>query len=418
MKLRIKGKKALSGEVEISGAKNSALPLLASSIIIKNLKLRNIPLVKDVYSMIDLLKEIGAKINVNKKSKEVTIEAGNIEKQEAPYEYVKRMRASILVLGPLLSRFGEAEVAHPGGCNIGPRPVDLHIKALKQMGAEIKIEHGIIKAKAKKLKGAEINFEKVTVTGTENIMMAGVLAEGETIINNAAKEPEVVDLAVALKKAGAKIEGERTGRIVIKGVKSLKPIEHKIIPDRIEAGTYFVIGGLLSKDSLKIKNIIPEHIKSTLDKGREAGIKFNIENHTLRVFKSKKINPIIIETLPYPGFPTDMQAQFAVLLTQANGNSIIKDTIFPARFLYVDELLRMGAEIKKIAEGEVIVSGKKELSGTEVTATDLRASASLVIAGLIAEGETIINEIEHLRRGYEDLVKKIKNLNGEIEYIK
>ncbi len=417
MKLKISGKHPLKGEVTISGAKNSALPLLSSSIIIDELELSNIPFVKDIYSMIELLTDMGVKVNINENEKKVYLNAKGIYKNEAPYEYVKKMRASILVLGPLLAKYGEAQVAHPGGCNIGPRPVDLHIKALKEMGAEISIEHGIIKAKAKKLHGAEINFEKVTVTGTENIMMAAVLAEGETIINNSAKEPEVVDLAKALKKAGAEIYGEGTDQIIVKGKTSLNPIHHSIIPDRIEAGTYFLIGALLGENKITINSIIPEHIKSILKKGYEIGIKYNLYENKIEVFKAEELNPIIVETAPYPGFPTDMQAQFVALLTQANGNSIVKDTIFPARFLYVDELLRMGAEIKKIAEGEVIVSGKKELSGTEVNATDLRASASLVIAGLIADGETIINDIEHLERGYEDLVLKIKNLNGKIEYI-
>ncbi len=417
MKLKIFGKQPLKGEVTISGAKNSALPLLASSIIIDELELSNVPFVKDIYSMIELLTDMGVKVNISENEKKVYLNAKGIYKNEAPYEYVKKMRASILVLGPLLAKYGEAQVAHPGGCNIGPRPVDLHIKALMEMGAEISIEHGIIKAKAKRLHGAEINFEKVTVTGTENIMMAAVLAEGETIINNSAKEPEVVDLAKALKKAGAEIYGEGTDQIIVKGKTSLNPINHSIIPDRIEAGTYFLIGALLGEDKITINSIVPEHIKSILKKGYEAGIKYKLYDNKIEVFKAEELNPIIVETSPYPGFPTDMQAQFVALLTQANGNSIVKDTIFPARFLYVDELLRMGAEIKKIAEGEVIVSGKKELSGTEVNATDLRASASLVIAGLIADGETIINDIEHLERGYEDLVLKIKNLNGKIEYI-
>ncbi len=415
MRLKITGQKILNGEVDISGAKNSALPVMASSLLTDELYLKNIPFVQDIFSMKKLIEGLGGKIEINKNN-EMLINTKSLKSLEAPYDYVKQMRASILVLGPLLTKYGEVRVAYPGGCKIGARPVDLHIENLVKMGADITLEHGIIIAKASHLKGTNINFEKVSVTGTENIMMAAVLSKGTTIIENAAKEPEVVDLANLLKKMGAKIEGEGSDTIKIEGVEKLHSVEYRIIPDRIEAGTYLIIGALISS-GLTVKNVKIEHIKNIISKLEEAGVKLKIKKDYLKVKRIKKIKPIDIETQPFPGFPTDMQAQMMVMLTQANGRSIVRDTIFPGRFHHVDELLRLGANIKKIGNGEVSVIGKTKLSGAEVIATDLRASASLVIAGLIASGETIINDIFHLERGYERFAEKLQNIGSIIEYI-
>ncbi len=415
MKLKIKGQKILGGEVEISGAKNSALPVMAASLLTEELYLKNIPFVQDIFSMKKLIEGLGGHIEINKNN-ELFINTASIASLEAPYDYVKQMRASILVLGPLIAKYGEVRVAYPGGCKIGARPVDLHLENLKKMGAEIKVEHGTIVAKASRLSAANISFEKVSVTGTENIMMAAVLAKGTTVIENAAKEPEVVDLANLLKKMGAKIKGDGSDTIEIIGVDTLHPVEYGIIPDRIEAGTYLIIGGLISS-GLTIKNIRIDHIKNIISKLEEAGICLKIKKDFIKVKKIKKLNPIDIETQPFPGFPTDMQAQFMVMLTQAEGRSIVRDTIFPGRFHHVDELLRLGANIKKIGNGEVSIVGKTELSGAEVIATDLRASASLVIAGLIASGETIINDIFHLERGYERFVEKLQNIGSKIDYL-
>jgi UDP-N-acetylglucosamine 1-carboxyvinyltransferase len=415
MKLKIKGQKTLGGEIEISGAKNSALPVMAASLLTKELYLKNIPFVQDIFSMKKLIEGLGGNIEINKNN-ELFINTASLKSLEAPYDYVKQMRASILVLGPLIAKYGEVRVAYPGGCKIGARPVDLHLENLKKMGAEIKVEHGTIIAKSSRLSAANISFEKVSVTGTENIMMAAVLAKGTTIIENAAKEPEVVDLANLLKKMGARIEGEGSDTIEIIGVEKLHPVEYRIIPDRIEAGTYLIIGGLMSS-GLIIKNIRIDHIKNIISKIEETGIKLKIKKDFIKVRRIKRLNPIDIETQPFPGFPTDMQAQFMVMLTQSEGRSIVRDTIFPGRFHHVDELLRLGANIKKIGNGEVSVIGKTELSGAEVVATDLRASASLVIAGLIASGETIINDIFHLERGYERFVEKLQNIGSKIDYM-
>jgi len=416
MRLKIEGQKNLNGEVKISGAKNSALPAIAASLLTNEIKLKNIPFVQDILSMKELLNALGSKLEIDDKNNTLFIKNKSISSLEAPYECVKRMRASILILGPLLAKFGEVRVAYPGGCKIGPRPVDLHLENLKKMGAEIEVKHGTIIAKAKKLNGANIIFDKVTVTGTENIIMAATLAKGTTVIENAAKEPEVLDLIKLLKKMKAKIKGEGTDTIRIKGVKKLKPVEYSIIPDRIEAGTYLIIGALIA-NHLIIKNLNTYHIKNIISKLEETGIRFKKKSNYIEVMKKDKLKPVDVETQPFPGFPTDMQAQFMVMLTQAEGRSIVKDTIFPGRFHHMDELLRLGADIKKLGNGEVSIRGKTPLSGAEVTATDLRASASLVIAGLIASGTTIINDIFHLERGYENFVDKIKNIGGNIEKI-
>ncbi|MCP2619621.1 UDP-N-acetylglucosamine 1-carboxyvinyltransferase, partial [Candidatus Aminicenantes bacterium AC-335-K20] len=377
--------------------------------------LKNVPLVQDVFTMLTLIKELGGRYKLN--DHEISIKVENIQSFEAPYELVKTMRASILVLGPLLARYGEAVVALPGGCAIGSRPIDLHMQGLEKLGAKLKLEHGYIKAKAKKLKGTEIEFSKVTVTGTENLIMAACLAKGETVLKNCAKEPEVVDLCNLLISMGAKIEGVGTDTVRIRGVEELKGTTHYVIPDRIEAGTFLVAGGLIG-DEIIIENVYPHHLDAVIEKIRFAGINIEkIDSKTLKVNGNSNIRSQDVTTSPYPGFPTDMQAQFMVLMTQANGISIITETIFDRRFLHVNELLRLGADIRVIGD-KAIVKGGTPLSGAEVVATDLRASASLVLAGLIADGETVVSQIHHLDRGYERIEEKLAQLGAKIKRIK
>jgi len=415
-KIWIKGGQTLKGKVKISGAKNAVLPAIAATLLThEKVVLKNVPLVHDVFTMLTLIEELGGNYKLN--DHEISIKVENIQSFEAPYELVKTMRASILVLGPLLARYGKAIVALPGGCAIGSRPIDLHIHGLEKLGAKLKLEHGYIKAKAKKLKGTEIEFSKVTVTGTENLIMAACLARGETILKNCAKEPEVVDLCNLLISMGAKIEGAGTDIIRIRGVEELKGTIHYVIPDRIEAGTFLVAGGLIG-DEIIIENVYPHHLDAVIEKIKFAGIKIEkINSNTLRVKGNTEIRPQDVTTSPYPGFPTDMQAQFMVLMTQANGTSIITETIFDRRFLHVNELLRLGADIRVIGD-KAIVKGKTPLSGAEVIATDLRASASLVLAGLIAKGETIVSQIHHLDRGYERIEEKLAQLGAKIKRIK
>ena len=414
MKLRIQGPSRLSGELTVSGAKNSALPAMAASLLTDSLVLSNVPEVQDILSMGELLMGMGK--TGRHEGDHWVLEGSRLHSCEASYELVKKMRASILVLGPLLARYGEVKVAYPGGCNIGARPVDLHIEGLKKMGAKIDVEHGTIHATARRLQGTEIHFDKVTVTGTENLLMAATLAQGTTVINNAAREPEVTDLVRLLKKMGARIGGEGSDTLVVEGVESLGPAEHRIIPDRIEGGTFFVLGALCA-DELVVRNLEPLHLKSLLSKAGEAGVSFTQEADLIRVKRCLSLKPLDLETQPYPGFPTDMQAQFMVLLTQAEGRSLIRETIFPGRYHHVDELLRLGASLKKRENGEVMVSGPTPLSGAEVTATDLRASACLVIAGLLASGVSVVNDIHHLERGYERLVDKIRSVGGDVGYL-
>ncbi len=406
----------LEGKVKISGAKNAVLPAIAASLLTREkIRLKNIPLVKDVFTILTLMKELGASYHVRKNT--LSIQVKDISSYEASYELVRAMRASILVLGPLLARYGKAVVALPGGCAIGSRPIDLHIHGLEKLGARITLEHGYIKAEATKLGGAEIEFEKKTVGGTENLLMAASLAQGETILKNCAMEPEVSNLSELLIKMGAKIDGVGEEKIRIRGVEELGGAIHEIIPDRIEAGT-FLIAGALTKSDIILTNVEPSHLNTVIEKLRYSGAKIErIRNHTLRVIGSPEIKSQDITTSPYPGFPTDMQAQFMVLMTQASGTSIITETIFDRRFSHVNELLRLGASIE-VSGDKVLVRGKTLLSGAETIATDLRASASLILAGLIASGETIINDVEHLDRGYENIEGKLRSLGARIERIR
>ncbi|MGB8952137.1 MAG: UDP-N-acetylglucosamine 1-carboxyvinyltransferase [Candidatus Aminicenantales bacterium] len=406
----------LKGKVKISGSKNAVLPAMAASLLTEEkVRLKNIPLVKDVYSMLTLMKGLGADSHPKKNS--ISIQVKKILSAEASYELVRLMRASILVLGPLLARYGKAIVALPGGCAIGSRPIDLHINGLQKLGASISLEHGYIKAKADRLQGTEIQFEKKTVGGTENLVMAASLARGETILKNCAQEPEVSNLCQLLVKMGANIDGIGKEKIRIRGVKELGGAVHEIIPDRIEAGT-FLVAGALTQGEIVLTDIESGHLTTIIEKLRYSGAQIEkIKDHSLWVKGSTEIKPQDITTSPYPGFPTDMQAQFLVLMTQASGTSFITETIFDRRFSHVNELLRLGAFIE-VSGDKAIVKGKTPLSGAEVIATDLRASASLILAGLIASGETIINEVEHIDRGYEAIEEKLKTLGARIERIK
>ncbi len=407
----------LRGQVTISGAKNAVLPALAATLLTsEEITLSNIPLVKDVQTMLTLLSELGAEYDLKKK-KSLRIKVGKIVSERAPYQLVRAMRASILVLGPLLARKGKAAVALPGGCAIGTRPVDLHINGLQKLGADIKIEHGYILAEAKKLKGTEFEFEKKTVTGTENLVMAAALARGETILKNCALEPEVSSLCELLVKMGARIEGIGEETIRIRGVEELGPAAFRIIPDRIEAGT-FMVAAALTQGDLILNDVEPAHLGALIDKLMISGARIEkIGKRSLRVIGSQGIKPQDVTTAPYPGFPTDMQAQFMVLMTQADGTSIITETIFDRRFAHANELIRLGASIE-IQGDKAIIRGRTPLSGAEVMATDLRASASLVLAGLVASGQTTINDIEHLDRGYEKIEDKLIKLGVKIERLK
>jgi UDP-N-acetylglucosamine 1-carboxyvinyltransferase len=406
----------LKGKVKISGAKNAVLPAIAASLLTKEkVRLKNVPLVKDVFTILTVMKELGA--NYSKRKNTLSIQAKKIKSAEAAYELVSAMRASILVLGPLLARYGKAVVALPGGCAIGSRPIDLHIHGLEKLGATISLEHGYIKAETKKLHGAEVEFEKKSVGGTENLIMAASLAQGETVLKNCSLEPEVSDLCELLVKMGASIDGIGQETIRIKGVKELGGATHDIIPDRIEAGT-FLVASALTRGNIVLTHSRPHHLDTIIEKLRYSGAKIEqLNNHSLRVIGSEDIRSQDVTTSPYPGFPTDMQAQFIVLMTQASGTSIITETIFDRRFTHINELLRLGANIE-VSGDKAIVRGKTPLSGAETLASDLRASASLVLAGLIANGETIVNEVEHLDRGYEKLEGKLKSLGAHIERIK
>jgi UDP-N-acetylglucosamine 1-carboxyvinyltransferase len=416
-KIRIRGgpDRRLKGQVRISGAKNAVLPAIAAGLLTsEEVRLNNVPGVKDVGTILTLIAELGGKYSLQDDT--VAVRVARIVSDEASYELVRAMRASILVLGPLLARFGKAAVALPGGCAIGSRPVDLHIAGLQKLGASISLEHGYIQAQADRLRGAVIEFEKKTVTGTENLLMAAALAKGETILKNCAIEPEVTDLSVLLNKMGAKIEwtGEDVARI--QGVKELHGAAHDIIPDRIETGTFLVAGALTGGDIL-LTGVEPEHVRTIIEKLRFSGAAIEPEGRdSLHVVGNVEIKAQDITTSPYPGFPTDMQAQFMVLMTQAQGTSIITETIFDRRFSHVNELLRLGASIE-VQGDKAVVRGKTPLSGAEVTATDLRASACLVLAGLIAGGETVLNEIEHLDRGYEKIETKLRGLGAAIERV-
>ncbi len=414
MKLRILGGKSLKGAVKICGAKNSALPAISASILTdKEVVLKNVPRVKDVETMLEIIGIIGGDWRWD--GEVLSIRVKEIKNVRIPYKLVSKMRASILVLGSLVARAGRAEVPHPGGCDIGPRPVDLHVEGLKALGVEITQEHGFYIAKADRIRGNKYYFVKKSVTGTENILMASVASGEEVEISNCALEPEVQDLAHLLKKMGAEIEGIGEEKMIIKGKIPLSGATHTIIPDRIEAGTYMVIGSIPGND-FSITGVEIKHILNITEKLKDCGVEVFSGENWVKVKPAERILPVKIETSPFPGFPTDMQAQFTALLTQAEGCSEIRDTIFPFRFHHAYELQRMGAKIE-VSEGLARVFGKTELSGTDVSANDLRASASLVIAGLLAKGETIIHNIHHLERGYENMIGKLRGIGAEIEEI-
>ncbi len=413
--LKIYHSPKLKGEITISGAKNAALPLIAASILSKNeVKFTNVPEVADVKTLLKLLKNLGSKFEFEKNN--LKINTSHINNTTAVYEIVKTMRASILVLGPLLTRFGKCKVSLPGGCAIGARPVDLHLKALKSMGAEIKIEKGYINASGR-LKGCDIAFDKVTVTGTENILMAASMAKGKTRIINAAKEPEVTQLCNVLKEAGIEIEGIGSDEIIIRGTdgEMLNFKNINIIPDRIEAGTYLAAGAI-TNSKITVKNIITEHLEGILIKFKEMGFSFEEKRNSLTILPTQKINPITLITAEYPGFPTDMQAQFMAIATQAEGASIIEERLFENRFMHVPELNRLNANISINGKTATII-GPSKLIGADVMATDLRASSALVLAGLIAKGETNVHRIYHLFRGYEKLIEKFTKLGAKMKLL-
>lgn len=414
-KLIIRGGKPLKGEVSISGAKNAALPIITAAILAKGMNsISRVPDLRDVATLGKLLSHMGAGYEYKKGA--ATLDTSKLTKFEAPYELVKTMRASVLVLGPLLARYGRAKVSLPGGCAIGARPINLHLMALEKMGAKIRLEEGYVIAKASRLKGASIYFDTVTVTGTENIMMAAVLAKGTTILENAAREPEVTDLANCLISMGARIKGAGDSIIEIEGVSELRPISnYEVIPDRIETGTFMAIAGACGGDIL-LKNCRAEHLDAVVMKLKDTGLAFKETKRGVRVIGPERPIAQDVTTIPYPGFPTDMQAQFMALMSIAKGTSVIKETIFENRFMHVAELLRMGADIA-IDGGTATIRGVEGLKGAPVMATDLRASASLIVAALCARGESTIHRIYHLDRGYERMDEKLKKIGAEVERV-
>ena len=415
-KLIATGGKPLKGEVRISGAKNAALPLMIASLLTEEvLTISNIPHLHDITTTLELLGQLGVKLQVNEKLT-VEADASEVSSVVAPYELVKTMRASILVLGPLVARFGKAEVSLPGGCAIGSRPVNLHIKGLEAMGAEINIDGGYIKASAGRLQGARIFMDLISVTGTENLMMAAALADGETIIENAAREPEVVDLADCLNAMGAQIEGAGTDEITIQGVEKLGGAHHRVIPDRIEAGT-FLVAAAISGGEIKIKDVIPRQLEAVLDKLREAGASIESGDNWIKLKAPEDgLKAVNIRTAPYPAFPTDMQAQFVLLNSVAQGTATVIETVFENRFMHVHELQRMGANIE-LDGNTAVVQGVEALHAAPVMATDLRASACLVLAGLIAEGDTLIDRIYHIDRGYDCIEEKLSQIGATIRRV-
>ena len=417
-KFVIRGGNPLLGTIQVSGAKNAALPAMAAALLTEEpVVLESIPQVRDIETTRKLLAAMGAEVELGygRAQHRTTICCRNLASPEASYELVKTMRASTLVLGPLVARCGSARVSLPGGCAIGARPIDLHIKGLERLGATIRQEHGYVEASAKRLKGAEIVFDKITVTGTEDLLMAATLADGETVMQNCAREPEVADLADLLNKMGARIEGAGTSTIRIKGVAKLKGAKHRIIPDRIEAAT-FIIAGALTGGDLNVAGCEPAHLGSLLQKLEAAGVKTKPGKQSVRVMGDNPLKACDIVTEEYPGFPTDVQAQYMALATQAEGTSVITENIFENRFMHAQELLRMGANIK-IEGSRAIVRGKTPLSGAAVQASDLRASASLVLAALVAEGETIIDRVYHIDRGYENIEEKLRGVGAQIRRI-
>jgi UDP-N-acetylglucosamine 1-carboxyvinyltransferase len=416
-KFVIRGGNPLLGTIRVSGAKNAALPAMAAAILTEDtVTLENIPDVRDIQTERKLLVAMGAEVELGygRAHHRTTINCRNLNPSpEAAYEIVKTMRASTLVLGPLVARMGVARVSLPGGCAIGARPIDLHIKGLEQMGAAITQEHGYIEARTERLKGATIHFEKITVTGTEDLMMAATLADGETVLENAAREPEVVDLADLLNKMGARITGMGTSTIRIKGVEKLHGAKHRIIPDRIEAGT-FIIAGAMTGGDLNVSSCDPKHVTALLEKLKECGVSFRISGDSVRVMSDSPLRAADVSTEEYPGFPTDMQAQFMALATQAEGTSLVTENIFENRFMHAQELVRMGANIR-IDGRRATVVGKTPLSSAAVLCSDLRASASLVLAGLVADGETILDRVYHIDRGYERIEEKLRGVGAQMK---
>ncbi len=418
-KFIIQGGSRLEGAVTVSGAKNAALPAMAAALLTSEpLVLSNCPAVRDIATMSQLLGHMGVRVEKDARDpRRITLHGERIARREAPYDLVRTMRASVLTLGPLLARFGQARVSLPGGCAIGARPIDLHLKALEQLGASVKTEHGYVEARADGLRGTSILFDRITVTGTENVMMAAALASGETVLENAAREPEVADLAELLGKMGAKIDGAGTSTIRIAGAGKLHAAEHTVIPDRVEAGTLLVAGGITGGD-LELLSCRPDHLTAMMAKLQEAGITINsIGENSLRVRARERLQSADVTTEEYPGFATDMQAQYMALMTQAEGAAVITETIFENRFLHASEMVRMGADIT-IEGRQAIVRGKTPLSGANVIASDLRASASLVLAGLVASGETVVDRVYHLDRGYERIEERLNSLGARIRRIR
>jgi UDP-N-acetylglucosamine 1-carboxyvinyltransferase len=414
-KIIIKGGVRLKGEVLIGGAKNATLPIMVASLLSSGeSRISNTPRLKDVTTMGGLLTKLG--VGFQSSNNSVLLRTDSIDSVEAPYDLVRTMRASVLVLGPLLARMGEATVSLPGGCAIGARPINLHVMGLKKMGAEVSLSEGYIRVRAKRLNGASIYLDTPTVTGTENLMMAASLADGVTVIENAACEPEVEDLANALNSMGADIHGAGTGMVKIKGVNSLRPLDYRVIPDRIETGTFLVAAGM-TRGEIKIKGCIAEHVESVINKLKDAGLKIDHEKDGLTARGTDRVMPVDVRTMPFPGFPTDMQAQFMALMSLSEGTSLITENIFENRFMHVAELRRMGADVK-VEGATATINGVKSLKGAPVMATDLRASASLVLAGLASEGTTLVDRVYHLDRGYENIEEKLKVLGASIKRVK
>jgi len=417
LKLAVKGKKPLVGEVSVSGSKNAALPILAATIMLSGRSvIRNVPNLLDITTIIRVLRALGLRAEYSQSSPN-TVNVWNYQvRHVAPYELVTKMRASFFVIGPILAVKGLAKIPLPGGCAIGSRPVNLHIKGMEALGAKVELEHGFVIARASKLRGGKIYLDFPSVGATESVIMAAALAEGETVIENAAREPEIVDLANFLIKAGAKIEGVGTEEIRIQGVSSLSPVEYSIIPDRIEAGT-LMVATAITRGRVKINKVIPEHIEATIRKLQESGVKIGIKDNSVTVAAEDGFRAVDVKTMPYPGFPTDMQPQFSALLTLAKGTSVVTETVFENRFMHMHELRRMGADIK--LEGQsAIIQGVSKLSGAPVKVSDLRAGAALLLAGLAAEGETLIEDRDrHINRGYERVIEKLSSLGAEIRLV-
>jgi UDP-N-acetylglucosamine 1-carboxyvinyltransferase len=415
-KIKIRGGKKLSGSIDVSGSKNAALPILFSSLVSNQKSVyRNVPVLQDIRTTIKLLNSIGCECVFNEATHEITIDNSKVNKHEAPYDLVRTMRASVLVLGPLVAKYGRAKVSLPGGCAIGTRPINFHLEALEKLGATIHLEGGYVIAEAKKLRGNKVTFPFPSVGATENILMAAAIADGESVLENCALEPEITDLARALKTMGAKIEGEGTPTLRIQGNRDLKGADHSVMGDRIEAGT-FLIAGFMTGGAVTVEGLAPEYLESVLVKLEHAGANVKRNKNSIEVKSNGRLKATDIETAPFPGFPTDMQAQFMAAMTIANGESTIIENIFENRYMHVPELNRLGADIQ-IQGNKAVVHGKEKLLGAPLTATDLRASASLILGGLCAAGETIVNRVYHLDRGYENVEKKLRSIGADIERI-